>query len=140
MSSDAPYGDANPWSGVRAAATRDGPERVPETTALGSLLAARDHPAGPARRVQLGAAADLCLLTDALDEALARGAAAVRATFIAGRAIHVASGRLVTLGSHCRFKSTTAFGPAPVDHRSGACGARSCHCARLDGRAIRRRG
>jgi predicted amidohydrolase YtcJ len=34
MSSDAPYGDANPWSGVRAAATRDGPERVPETAGL----------------------------------------------------------------------------------------------------------
>jgi predicted amidohydrolase YtcJ len=90
MSSDAPYGDANPWYGVRAAATRDGPERVPATTALGSLLAECDDPAGPVRRVQPGAAADLCLLTGAIDEALTTQRASVRATFVAGRAVHVA--------------------------------------------------
>jgi predicted amidohydrolase YtcJ len=90
MSSDAPYGDANPWSGVRAATTRYGPERVCATTALGSLFAEPDEPAGPARRVQLGAAADLCLLRGTSHEALRTEVAPVLATFVAGRAVHLA--------------------------------------------------
>jgi predicted amidohydrolase YtcJ len=90
MSSDAPYGDANPWSGVRAATTRYGPERVRATTALGSLFAEPDEPAGPARRVQLGAAADLCLLRGTSHEALRTEVAPVLATFVAGRAVHLA--------------------------------------------------
>jgi hypothetical protein len=44
----------------------------------------------PARRVQAGAAADLCLLTGTLREALRTEVAPVRATFVGGRAVHPA--------------------------------------------------
>ena len=90
MSSDAPYGDANPWSGVRAATTREGPEQVSARTALSSLLAEPDDPAGAARRVQSGAVADLCLLSGTLADELTTEVTSVRATFVAGRAVYLA--------------------------------------------------
>jgi predicted amidohydrolase YtcJ len=83
-SSDAPYGDLNPWCTVAAAADRTTPsgvvlgpgERVPADTALRSFLTNPDDPSGPERAVAAGEAADLCLLTPA---------GAVRAVFIAGQ-------------------------------------------------------
>jgi predicted amidohydrolase YtcJ len=104
FSSDAPYGDPNPWETVRAAATRApspaaeplGPpeERLNPKVALASLLASLHNPAGPIRAVAPGAPADLCLLDDsrrsALETAAVTGRNAVRATFVAGHRVHFA--------------------------------------------------
>ncbi|MGX7680123.1 amidohydrolase family protein [Jatrophihabitans sp. DSM 45814] len=90
VSSDAPYGDVNPWRTISAAATRPD-EAVEARIALSSMLSAPRDPAGPARRVAPGEAADLCLLKlplavtlNAVDR-LANSA--VRATFVAGRLV-----------------------------------------------------
>lgn len=104
LSSDAPYGDTDPWQTVAAAATRrtqDGvpflpAEAVPAEVALRSLLTAPADPAGAPRAVRAGAPADLCLLAQPLGHALARAVTApeavrVRATFIAGRPVHLDS-------------------------------------------------
>jgi predicted amidohydrolase YtcJ len=67
-------------------------ERLDPATALGLYLGPADHPGGPARRVEAGAAADLCLLRAPLREALAApDAALVALTMIGGRVIHAAS-------------------------------------------------
>lgn len=89
-SSDAPYGDADPWRGIAAAIERRTPtgrvigpaDRLPARRALDLWLAPLDDPAGPPRRVEVGAPAALCLLTEPLDVALRDPAAVeVRATF-----------------------------------------------------------
>jgi predicted amidohydrolase YtcJ len=75
---DAPYGPADPWLSVDAAMTRGtedgqvlGPaERVDAATALALFLGPLEAPGGPARRVAVGAAADLCLLDAPLDGVL----------------------------------------------------------------------
>jgi predicted amidohydrolase YtcJ len=99
-SSDAPYASPDPWAGMSAAIgrrTRSGAElgpgeRLDPATALGLYLGPADHPGGPARRVEAGAAADLCLLRAPLREALAApDAALVALTMIGGRVIHAAS-------------------------------------------------
>jgi predicted amidohydrolase YtcJ len=96
VSSDAPYGDPNPWATVRGAATRvsDGmpvgpdDERVPPATTLASMLTEPHDPAGAPRSVRVGAPANLCLLDSdlptALDRAIRSGPCPVRATFIDG--------------------------------------------------------
>ena len=100
VSSDAPYGDPNPWTTVAAAARRecdgvvfDGDERVHPAVALASMLADPADPGGPARTVHVGAPADLCLLsTDlatALETAVAGRTPVVRLTLVGGRATHV---------------------------------------------------
>ena len=74
-SSDAPYGPLDPWQVIRAARDRLDPtgvvvgpeERVAAATALAGYL---DDPDGRARRVVVGAPADLCLLHTGLAEAL----------------------------------------------------------------------
>jgi predicted amidohydrolase YtcJ len=111
VSSDAPYGDPDPWRTVRAAVGRElqdgtigGPqERVTPQTALSSLLADPADPAGPPRTVSVGAVADLALLRvplqDALDTAARSGASAVRATFIAGQTIVTQSSDPIAHGS-----------------------------------------
>jgi predicted amidohydrolase YtcJ len=98
-SSDAPYGDPNPWQSIQAAALRQladgtmaGPqERVPGRTALESMLAPPGDPGGPPRRVAVGEPADLCLLEqhvgEALDAALRGDLVHVRATFVDGHRI-----------------------------------------------------
>lgn len=98
-SSDAPYATPDPWVGVAAAVDRRsaggltlGPrERLTPQAALALYL---DDPAAPGRtprRVAQGEAADLCLLAAPLAEVLAAPAAArARATFVAGRAVHLA--------------------------------------------------
>lgn len=116
VSSDAPYGDIDPWQTVRAAVTRqlagdpadgpdpdrDGPsgsgpvERVSPETALATQLTGPLDPAGPPRLVKPGAPADLVLLNAdlaaALDTAVRGGPAPVRALFIRGVPAFLAPG------------------------------------------------
>ncbi|MFD3605237.1 amidohydrolase family protein [Streptomyces sp. NPDC058656] len=94
VSSDAPYGDPDPWACMRAASERltlsgrvlGANERVPMEVALRGMLSPLDDPGGPVRRVAVGRPADLVLLDRPLREALrAPDASHVRATFIEGR-------------------------------------------------------
>jgi predicted amidohydrolase YtcJ len=96
-SSDAPYGDPDPWATIRAARDRrtatgrvlGDAERLPAKEALAGLLAPIDSPAAPPRRVVPGAPADLVLLDVALDKALAEPSADhVAATIVRGRLVH----------------------------------------------------
>lgn len=75
---DAPYGDANPWVAIDAAARRRtssgaelGPdEAVSASTALGFFLSSAHDPGGVSRSVRVGARGDLCLLRERLADAL----------------------------------------------------------------------
>jgi predicted amidohydrolase YtcJ len=70
LSSDAPYGPADPWAVMAAAVSRrtasgqvaGAGERITEGQALAAYLAAPDDPGGPPRRVTVGSAADLVVL------------------------------------------------------------------------------
>jgi predicted amidohydrolase YtcJ len=104
VSSDAPYGDINPWMTIRAAATRrsahdpsvgrdpdietDSDERVAAEVALASLLTSPLDPGGPPRQVKAGAPADLVLLSGGLAATLGAVVGGVpspvRAVFIRG--------------------------------------------------------
>jgi predicted amidohydrolase YtcJ len=93
LSTDAPFGDADPWAAMRAAVHRRtssgsvlGPnERITATTAL--ALFTGDRPAFPAR-VQAGARGDLCVLATPPADLLAElDAGAVAATVIAGEVV-----------------------------------------------------
>jgi predicted amidohydrolase YtcJ len=95
---DAPYGRADPWALVVAAMARRtengvvlGPqERLDPLRALGLVLGALRDPGGPARKIEVGVAADLCLLDAPLDVVLREPSADhVAATVIAGRVVHV---------------------------------------------------
>lgn len=97
-SSDAPFGDPDPWRGIAAAAGRrtlDGHslgagEAVDALTALNGYLTPLHAPAGPPREVAQGAAADLVLLHVPLRQALAEPSAELVAlTIRAGRALPV---------------------------------------------------
>jgi predicted amidohydrolase YtcJ len=91
--SDAPYGSPDPWCGIAAAVARRsaggtalGPEEAltPEQ-ALALYAAPLGDPGGPARRVAVGADADLCLLDRPWRDARARlSSADVCATWCAG--------------------------------------------------------
>jgi predicted amidohydrolase YtcJ len=78
LSSDAPYGPADPWAVMRAAVLRRAPsgrvagagERISAREALDAYLGAADDPGGPPRRVRAGKAADLVVLRVPLAEAL----------------------------------------------------------------------
>lgn len=78
-SSDAPYGEVDPWRVMASAASRlDGQgralgpaERVPTATALAGYLSPPADPGGRPRTVHVGAAADLVLLGASLADALA---------------------------------------------------------------------
>ena len=96
-SSDAPSTSPDPWAAMAAAMRRTTPsgvllgggERVDGETALGLYLGAFDAPGGRARRVTVGAVADLCLLRTPRALALAAPSAeAVRATIIDGEVVH----------------------------------------------------
>lgn len=96
-SSDAPYGDPDPWTGLRAATDRRtasgrtfGPaERVSPQTVMRGLISDLHDPGGQLRRVCAGAAADLVLLDRPLREALRdRDKDCVLATFIDGDVIY----------------------------------------------------
>jgi predicted amidohydrolase YtcJ len=92
-SSDAPYGPPDPWLALRTAQerrTRGGAavglsERLEGAAALRLFLGDFSDPGGPARRIEPGARADLCLLKAPLDEALRDpDASLVAATLVAG--------------------------------------------------------
>lgn len=93
MSTDAPYGPADPWVAIAAAADRctasgavlGEAERVSARRALDGFLSDPDAPGGPPRRVAPGAPADLCLLDAPLDQVLDDPSSRhVVATWIAG--------------------------------------------------------
>lgn len=79
---DAPFTDPDPWRAVAAATARTTPdgqalgahEAVEPSRALALFLGPSAAAGGPPRRVEVGAAADLCLLGHPLDEALSRPA------------------------------------------------------------------
>jgi predicted amidohydrolase YtcJ len=79
-SSDAPYGDADPWLTMRAAVQRctasgkviAGQERLTPEQALALFTAPADNPGGPSRKIAVGEIADLCLLDRSWDEARVR--------------------------------------------------------------------
>ena len=94
--SDAPYGAPDPWCGIRAAvrrasasgATLGRDEALSPEQALERYLAPLSAPGGPARRLAIGAPADLCLLDRPWRDARARlSSADVRATWCAGRRV-----------------------------------------------------
>jgi predicted amidohydrolase YtcJ len=96
-SSDAPYTHPDPWAAMAAAMRRRAPsgavlgeaERVDGEAALALFLGTFDAPGGPARRITVGAPADLCLLHTPRAAALAEpDAALVRATVIDGVVVH----------------------------------------------------
>jgi predicted amidohydrolase YtcJ len=95
FSSDAPFGDPDPWFTIAAAVQRSTPsgallgaaERVSAQTALERLLSPLDDPGGRPRRIATGVPADLCLLDVPLAEALRSPDARHVRTTIAGGAI-----------------------------------------------------
>lgn len=96
-SSDAPYGDADPWASLRSATTRrtrsgrvvGTDERVPASVALRGMLTPLADPGGPVRRVAVGEPADLVLLDAPADEVLADpDAGRVVATLVEGKVVH----------------------------------------------------
>ncbi|MFC8435128.1 amidohydrolase family protein [Streptomyces sp. NPDC057253] len=78
-SSDAPFGDPDPWRTVAAASSRRTPggavlgahERVDARVALSGFLTPLRSPAAPPRRLMPGSPADLCLLGEPLRASLA---------------------------------------------------------------------
>lgn len=96
-SSDAPFGDVDPWAVLRSArerATAQGAvlnpsERVGVSQALRGYLTRADEPGGRARDVSVGSSAELCLLRRPLAEVLSEPSAVdVRATVVAGSVVH----------------------------------------------------
>jgi predicted amidohydrolase YtcJ len=98
LSTDMPFGNADPWAAMRAAVhrtTRSGAvlgvdERVSARTALTMFLGRPDQPAQP-RTVKPGEPADLCVLSVPPETALAElDAGMVAATIIAGEIAYAA--------------------------------------------------
>ena len=77
-STDAPYGDADPWRAILAATERltasgapiGASERVTAARALSMFLTGAADPGGAVRRVEVGAAGNLCLLDAPLQRVL----------------------------------------------------------------------
>lgn len=103
LSTDAPFGDADPWAALAAAVSRRTPagrvvnpaEALDATAALGMFLSPLENPRGKPRRVTMGAVADLCLLEGTFS-ALYREPAAVRCgkTWIGGHCVFDRNGRI----------------------------------------------
>lgn len=92
-STDAPFGPDDPWQAVQAAITRRSPagtmvgsdRGLSPAAALHLFLGSPQWPGGPVRRVEFGAAADLCLLDVPLHQALRKPSSRhVVATFLGG--------------------------------------------------------
>ncbi|WP_169945188.1 amidohydrolase family protein [Microbispora sp. H11081] len=101
-SSDAPYGELDPWRVIKSASTREtiegdvvtAAERVTVGRALDGYLSPVDRPGGAARTVRGGAPADLVLLHVPLAEVLVDPRCdLVRATWIEGRLVGGMAGR-----------------------------------------------
>lgn len=95
-STDAPFGNPDPWLAVRAAIERrtssgivlGRTERLGRQRALELFLSPLERPGGPPRRVALSGTADLCLLDAPLSEALVDPSSDhVRATVARGEVI-----------------------------------------------------
>jgi len=93
-SSDAPFGDADPWHAVAAAVARRAPsgrlvnedQRLHPRTALNLYLGPWPSPGGPPRQLSAGVRADLCLLAEPLAAVLAAPSSElVVATMCSGR-------------------------------------------------------
>ena len=93
-SSDAPYGSPDPWMAMAAARDRLSRSGVRVGTDAGldprrildGYLSASHDPGGRARKVLVGAPADVCLLHVGLEQALAECSVAnVRATYVDGQ-------------------------------------------------------
>ena len=94
-SSDAPYGELDPWQVMATAADRPiGPEEnVDAAVVLDGYLSPGHRPGGPPRRLEPGAPADLVLLHTPRREALREPRAElVRSCWIAGSPIHPSPG------------------------------------------------
>jgi predicted amidohydrolase YtcJ len=96
-SGDAPYGDPDPWYGMRAASRRrtssgavlGEAERVGARAVLAGLLSSLDRPGGQPRQVAPGRPADLVLLDRPLAAALrAPSADLVRSTVVRGSILY----------------------------------------------------
>lgn len=96
-STDAPYGDADPWQAIATAMDRrtasgrpvGAGEALPGNRALDLFLSPLEAAGGPPRSVRPGAPADLCLLDRPLASALADPTdVAVRTTVVEGRCVH----------------------------------------------------
>jgi predicted amidohydrolase YtcJ len=95
--SDAPYATSDPWRAMAAATQRrtrggrslgDG-ERISPPQALRLFLGDFGDPGGAARRVEVGSAADLCLLDRPIDAAMSSlDVDMVAATLVGGRTVH----------------------------------------------------
>jgi predicted amidohydrolase YtcJ len=101
-SSDAPYGNVDPWVTIHDAANRTvnghvllPDERIDAGTALASMLTSPAHPGHVQRTIAPGAPADLCLLHGPLAATLQAVTSSprnpVRATFIDGDCVYVSS-------------------------------------------------
>ncbi len=97
LSTDAPFGEPNPWAAMHAAVTRRTPsgaaiaiaEALSANAALEMFLPALHEPAAGPRVLVAGADAALCLLDRGLAAALSDlSAVSVRMTVIAGRIVH----------------------------------------------------
>ena len=99
LSTDLPFGGADPWAAMRAAVHRRTPsgsvlrpdERISATTALTMFLGTADRPDSP-RRIAPGQPGDLCVLSAPAGEVLARlDSSLVAATVVAGELHRVVS-------------------------------------------------
>jgi predicted amidohydrolase YtcJ len=95
LSTDQPFGDADPWAAMRAAVHRVtlsgavlGPEeRIPAATALAMFLGTFEAPTRP-RTIEPGQPADLCVLGASPDEVVAElDSGMVDATVVAGEVV-----------------------------------------------------
>lgn len=97
--SDAPYGPADPWVGVRAATSRrtsggvtlGGSERVDEATAVALWTGGAAKPGGRSRRLSAGQPADLCAVV-ASPAGQPGDPPSVVLTVAGGRVLHDATG------------------------------------------------
>lgn len=96
-SSDAPYASPDPWLGIAAAIDRrtagglmiGASERIKPREALALYLGEQAAPGRVARKVEVGAVADLCLLGAPISEVLqAPDAGRVKATIFGGRVVY----------------------------------------------------
>ncbi len=96
-STDAPYGDPDPWAAMRAAVDRRSragialgqAEQLSPEQALALFTSAADDPGGASRSITAGEVADLCLLNRSWEQARTRLCSAdVRATISGGALIY----------------------------------------------------
>lgn len=96
-STDAPYGDSDPWAAMRAAVRRcsrsgvviGAAEKLSPEQALAMFTSAAADPGGASRRIAIGETADLCLLDRSWEQARARLVAQdVRATIHRGKLVY----------------------------------------------------